>query len=210
MKRDYLTKSKATVLAGLSGGLDSTAMVYNMLTRTHEHELIHIHHIVMKGWTEKNKHAGEHLAVDNIFEYLKEKCFVFETSFSEVYYDYHAFDMAQYYFMLGSLAATLPRVHSVALGRTLSEPDLEYCPPVFRHIPTESGRKIFYHVLETWPLHREGIDDIKIVFPVDRYTKSELKEIIPDELWELTCSCRMPKIKNKTISKCGSCTKCKG
>ncbi|MFT7286885.1 MAG: hypothetical protein ACI87W_000994 [Halieaceae bacterium] len=100
----------------LSGGLDSVAMIYLMLK--HENGLpLHVHHVHLHGWESDTKSIGEAIAIRDVTNYPWELGDRFEFSESEVPYEHSAFDQTIYYFKAACLAASMPQVSRVALGR---------------------------------------------------------------------------------------------
>ncbi len=195
--------SQATVLVMLSGGLDSVAMLYKMLTETHQNEILHVHHIALESWESDYKSDGELTAAHKTMGYFKD--YRFEHSHSWINYFYPVFDQTQYYHTAGCLAACLPKVHSVAIGRTKS--DLfnftRYDP---KQEVIQDHEELFYLTAKSFCTFKSKKINSKLIFPVQNYTKTELYNCLPTELKETFWSCRRP---SNWDTICGKCSKCK-
>jgi len=82
-----LASQRATVLALFSGGLDSTAMLYKMLSETHKEESIHVSFIELAGWNNDVRGAAERKAVIDSLKYLQHD---FRFTYSTEFYSYQS------------------------------------------------------------------------------------------------------------------------
>ncbi|MFT7287771.1 MAG: 7-cyano-7-deazaguanine synthase in queuosine biosynthesis [Halieaceae bacterium] len=197
--------SNARTLVMLSGGLDSVGMLYLLLKQEHGHPL-HVHHVNLYGWESDGKPVAESLAIRDVTDYLWAQGYRFEYSESTVHYEYSAFDQSIYYFQAASLAASMPLVSRVAIGRLNEDiPDTQKSP--FRVHPTTAGIAVFNTVLEQWPLQERHVE---VVYPVEKFSKAALAAALPQDLKDLACSCRSPVIvDDNSWARCGKCTKCR-
>jgi 7-cyano-7-deazaguanine synthase in queuosine biosynthesis len=205
MQNAVIQASTARTLVMLSGGLDSVAMLYLLLKHAQGLPL-HVHHVKLYGWESETKPLAESMAIRAITDYLWEQGYRFEYSESAVRYDYSAFDQTIYYFQAACLAASMPRVTTVAVGRVKEDiPNIENTP--FRVHPTTTGHAVFRSVLSQWPLQERSAE---VVYPLEKYAKKDLPTLLPRELLELVCSCRQPIIVDDSHwEKCGKCSKCR-
>jgi len=192
---------KADTLVMLSGGLDSTAMLYKLLTTEPERKL-HVHHLSIQGWENNTKHLAEQAAVQNIIEYLADFDFVYSENAYQ--FDHRAFDQMVYYYHAACLAASDLNIKEVAIGRIKTDIEAEANQVIS---PTKAGRAIFEIVIETWPRRRGHRP--QLIFPVEELNKQELIKLLPEELFKMTCSCRKPRIVQNILEICGRCRKCR-
>jgi len=176
-------------------------MLYKLLTTEPERKL-HVHHLSIQGWENNTKHLAEQAAVQNIIEYLADFDFIYSENAYQ--FDHRAFDQMVYYYHAACLAASDLSIKEVAIGRIKTDPDLE---DERRVSPTKAGRAIFEIVIETWPTRKSHRP--KLIFPVEELNKQELIELLPEELFRMTCSCRKPRIVQNILEVCGRCRKCR-
>lgn len=197
----------SNILLMFSGGLDSTGALWELLQN--QENKIHIHHLYLLN---KEKRAeAEQLSVKNILSYLSTKQYKFKYSESYHEYPYYSyintikhnsitinqnfmFDSDIYNFIAGAICLSLPKIQTVAIGRTKSDSGLEIDQRSIR------GNKL----LELFA------PNIKKIYPVGHLTKAEVYNTIPEELRNMTWSCRTPiYIANNIVKECGQCKTCK-
>ena len=197
----------SNTLLMFSGGLDSTGALWELLQN--QENKIHIHHLYLLN---KEKRAeAEQLSVKNILSYLSTKHYKFKYSESYHEYPYYSyintinhnsitinqnfmFDSDIYNFIAGAICLSLPKIQTVAIGRTKSDSGLEIDQRSIR------GNKL----LELFA------PNIKKIYPVGHLTKAEVYNTIPEELRNMTWSCRTPiYIANNIVKECGQCKTCK-
>ncbi len=200
--------SKATILVMLSGGLDSTAMLYKMLSEAHGKEYLHVLFLELLGWESDIKPVAERMAVEKILMYLK-KDFQFDHSMDFHSYGSFAFDQMFYYFSAALTAKSMKNVHSVAIGRT--KEDVALFNQTTRHKNViETAENIFYETVNgnsamSFTKGEQEHREIKLIFPVEEFTKKELFNLLPLALKDSFCSCRRP---DDMFQLCGKCSKC--
>jgi 7-cyano-7-deazaguanine synthase in queuosine biosynthesis len=190
-----------------SGGLDSTGALWQLL-QNKEYK-VHIHHLYLLN---KQKRAeAEQQSVKNIISYLS-KSYVFK--YSESYHEYPFYsyidtinmeteevkvtqnfipDSDIYNFIAGTICLSLPTIKKVAVGRTKSD----------------SGSDTADRTIRANKLLQLFAPNVQKIYPVGHLTKSEIYNILPEELRNMTWSCRNPISLNENTSKeCGKCRTC--
>lgn len=196
----------SNILLMFSGGLDSTGALWQLLQN--KENKVHIHHLYL---VNKEKRAeAEQLAVKNILSYIsKQYRFIYSESYHEYpYYSYLStandgsiilnqnfiFDSDLYNFIAGTICTSLPSIKKVAIGRTKS--DLEETAIMTRAAVGTNILKIL-------------APNVEKIYPIEHMTKSEVYSIIPENLRNMTWSCRTPIYTSEnTIKECGKCKTC--
>jgi hypothetical protein len=205
------------IVALLSGGLDSTAMCWHLLTRT-DYPL-HIHHFELDYHTEQNgghRTGCERMAVRNVVAWLRDHCRPFASSESRVTlqidgFPRHPNDHLWIAFMgfnllnkgLGEVLATGRIATDCNAGGT---PRLRSAHAVFRLLSDDPS------VREWVPLGAEGRAEkvrFEWVCPIISWTKAEAMMRVPAELLGLTVTCRRPRVVEGAIIECGECRSCR-
>jgi len=198
----------SNTLLMFSGGLDSTGALWNLLKD--EQNKIHLHHLHLVNLTKRAK--PEEIAVKNILLYINKT--YRNVKYSESYHEYSAystlsqikntnnylvlnqnlmFDSDIYNFMAATICFALPNIKKIAVGRTKSDDS----PAVLeRAIRGNELLKLF-------------VPHIEKIYPVEHLTKSEIYNMLPEELRNMTWSCRTPvNADNDTFIECGKCKTC--
>jgi hypothetical protein len=104
------------------------------------------------------------------------------------------FDSDLYNFIAGTICTSLPNIKSVAIGRTKSDSE---------EISTMTRATIGTSILKLLA------PNVKKIYPVVHLTKTEIYNILPKELRDMTWSCRTPVYIDEKITKeCGKCKTC--
>lgn len=178
---------KPNTLIMFSGGLDSTGVLYKLINSKEE---LLVHHLYLSN--KENRGEAESIAVKNIIEYMRK---IREFSYTESYHEYPAYngnfmwDSDIYNFVAGTICLSLKSIKEVAIGRTKSDSGLDR---------SQRGTKIL-NILSP---------NVKKIFPVGDMTKKEIYEMLPEDLRELTWSCRKPIYKENNIEVCKTCKTC--
>jgi 7-cyano-7-deazaguanine synthase in queuosine biosynthesis len=195
----------SNTLLMFSGGLDSTGALWQMLKN--KENKIHLHHLYLVN-REKRAEA-EQKAVNNIVSYISRSHSIkYTESYHEYpYYSYVSgidskkisinhrfmFDSDIYNFIAATICSCLPNIKTVAIGRTKSDSD----PSITER--ANRGNKL----LELF------VPNIKKIYPVGHLTKAEIYTMLPEELRNITWSCRTPiNIDENTFKECGKCKTC--
>jgi 7-cyano-7-deazaguanine synthase in queuosine biosynthesis len=191
----------------LSGGLDSTGALWQLLQNA-EHK-VHIHHLYLLN---KQKRAEvEQRAVKNILEYMSK---FYKFRYSESYHEYPFYsyidninteteevtvtqkfivDSDIYNFIAGAICLSLPTIKKIAIGRTKSD----------------SGSYMEDRVIRANKMLELFAPNIQKMYPVGHLTKDEIYKMLPKELRDMTWSCRNPiNIDENTSKECGKCKTC--
>jgi 7-cyano-7-deazaguanine synthase in queuosine biosynthesis len=186
-----------TILAMLSGGLDSTFMVHHLLTDPQyaEYEL-HVHHINLGNI--ENRKLAEKIAVDNILSYFninnyKKFTYSESTVEFEAYNNGFMWDIEPTSFMSGYIASRDTSITKVAIGATSGE---------LKNRDLVSNRETADKIFSAYSTNANKI------YPVSHLTKIQIYNIIPTELRNLTWSCRIPKYISDIPERCGDCKPC--
>lgn len=181
-----------SALLMLSGGLDSVALLVNILQETNQ--TLHAHHIEIQNF--ENRRQAENDALHRILAYCREhyRPFSFTTSVSEF-----PLGLGGGYDLTLALF-TAARVHT-ALARVV---DIVYTGHV---APSEAeileGAAVFnacYISKRFKPLWLRPLAHLK---------KADVYRSIPRELAEMTWSCRKPVNDDKAYKPCGNCHACR-
>jgi len=186
-----------TILAMLSGGLDSTFMVYHLLTDPQYSEYkLHVHHINLGNI--ENRKLAEKIAVDNILSYFNNNSYK-KFTYSESTIEFEAYnnnfmwDIEPTSFISGYIASRDLSVTKVAIGVTSGE---------LKNRDLISNRETSDKIFSAYSTNAEKI------YPISYLTKQQIYSIIPIDLRNLTWSCRTPKYTNHIPERCGECKPC--
>ena len=192
-------------LVMFSGGVDSTYLLWKLLTETDHH--IHAHHISMRTAAE-NRWEMEGQATTHIWTELL-KIRPFDVSSSVLDLDtlpYTGWDSdAQLY--IGARVAAAIKADNVQLMLGITANDAKR-PVIMNRVK----RNVLGNL---WTALRESIDDEQrgrinpeVAFPIKDMTKRQIVEHLPTNLRQLTWSCRLPvKVQGMTVP-CGTCLPC--
>ena len=173
-----------------SGGLDSTGAFWQLMQ---DKQNIHVHHMNLKNVEQRS--IAESKSTADIVNYMKN---IGSFTYSESIHEYPSYkgnfmwdgDIAS--FMAGSICTSMSSIKKVAFGRTATDD-----ANASTHVRVERANKIFSAMCQA----------VKI-YPVQHLTKLEIYEMLPNELRELTWSCRTPIYKDDKILPCKHCITC--
>lgn len=189
------------ILALMSGGLDSTGMVWKLLS---EGETLHIHHVDLYTENRVDITRAEKDAVSKIVQELR-KDFRFKFTTSKV--DLSGLNgkvvdivscMYDAYGALSAAYALDPDLRYTAVARAATRDDLD-----LMNNPGYDERR--HRAQKAWDAFETSIP---IIFPVEDMTKAQLWDSLPDRLRYLTTSCRFPYISEGEWKACGKCPAC--
>jgi len=179
------------ILLMFSGGLDSTGVFWKLIQ---EKEELHVHHLYLVN--KENRAKAEDKAVKDIINYMKK---IRNFSYSESYHEYPCYngsflwDSDIFSFMAGGICLNLKSIEKVAIGMTKSDMNGRLSNRIKR------ANKIF----EAFGSKAQK------AYPLSNMTKKEIFEMLPEDLRNLSWSCRTPIYENDDIKKCGKCKTCK-
>jgi 7-cyano-7-deazaguanine synthase in queuosine biosynthesis len=188
-----------TTLAMFSGGLDSTAMLVELLTAGEEP--LRVHHIRMDN---RELRAGaEQAAVEGIVAYCRAHYRAFR--YSESGLDFRGLeaipiDYLSIAFVACQVAIDTPGCARIALAALEHDTDI-----VNR---SARQRRVFDAMYDCYRARKLGEPEVEWIYPVYRQTKRELAQSLPRELLERTWSCRRPVAAEGKFRACGTCKAC--
>lgn len=191
----------------LSGGLDSTGALWQLLQN--KEQKVHIHHLYLLN--KQNRAEAEQRSVKNILLYLSK---LYKFKYSESYHEYPFYSYIEninteteevkvtqnfipdsdiYNFIAGTICLSLPTIKKVAVGRTKSD----------------YGSDTEERTIRANKLLQLFAPNVQKIYPVGHLTKTEIYNMLPEELRNMTWSCRNPINLNENTSKeCGKCKTC--
>lgn len=182
-----------------SGGLDSTAMLVQLLVASEEP--LRVHHIRMEN---REMRAGaEQAAVQSIVAWCRSRYRPFQ--YSESALDFRALeaipiDYLCIAFVACQVAIDTPGCTRIAVGALAADTDIEN--------RSARQRRVFEEMYACYRARKLGEPAVEWTYPVYRRTKAELAAALPPALVELTWSCRRPVSVAGKFQPCGACKAC--
>ena len=189
-----------TTLAMFSGGLDSTAMLVQLLEESSAD--LRVHHIRMSN--REQRAAAEQAAVERIVTWCKSRYRPFR--YSESALDFTGLeaipiDYLCIAFVACQVAIDTPGCNRIAVASLARDTDIEN--------RSARQRRVFDTLYECYRARKLGEPEVQWIYPVYQSTKAELAARLPRELVELTWSCRRPvRESNGGFRPCGACKAC--
>lgn len=179
-----------------SGGLDSTAMLVKLLAQSRDELRVHHIHMVNR----EGRDRAEHRAVEAIVAYLRQRYRPFR--YSESALDFASLeavpiDYLSIAFVACQVAIDTPGCTRIAVGALASDTD----------IANRSARqkRVFEVLYECYRARKLGEPRVEWIFPVFETPKAELADALPQELLDLTWSCRRPVDGLRPCMTCKAC-----
>jgi 7-cyano-7-deazaguanine synthase in queuosine biosynthesis len=192
---DELSKNGKATLVLLSGGVDSTAMLYKYLTETSKK--IHVHHIAIDGQY-GNRSGVEFEHVTRIVNWLRANTRDFEFSYSSIEMNgvYNTTTHVMYA-MMAALKCISDGIPVVASGRIATD-------------KTIMGEHSFHMAKQIFAAATQNMMQAppEWVIPLEHMCKRDIIRSIPRELFALTWSCQYPVSKGDTHHECRKCIGC--
>ena len=166
-----------------SGGLDSTAMLVRLLTNGNDE--LRVHHIRMVN--REGRDGAEQAAVESILAYCRAHYRPFRYSESALDFSGLAaipIDYLSIAFVACQVAIDTPGCNRIAVGALAADTD----------IANRSARqkRVFEEMYACYRARKLGEPHVEWIFPVYHTPKAELAGALPQELLDLTWSCRRP------------------
>jgi 7-cyano-7-deazaguanine synthase in queuosine biosynthesis len=183
-----------------SGGLDSTAMLVKLLAETTDE--LRVHHIRMVN--KEGRERAEQRAVEAIVAYCRRHYRPFRYSESALEFaelEAIPIDYLSIAFVACQVAIDTPGCTRVAVGALEADTDI-----VNR---TARQRRVFDAMYECYRARKLGEPQLEWIFPVYHAAKAELAAALPQELLDLTWSCRRPVETADGFRPCLACKACK-
>ena len=196
------TIAKPIIVSMFSGGLDSTGSLWKLLSSDeYKNFHIHVHHINILNVESREK--AEFKAVMKMLNSLNNNGFKF--SFSQGIQDFRylhqigfPMDMDICAFVAGQMVRCIPNIQHIAMGRTISdmaEGGLDFSNRM------ERAQRIFKNSID-------GVSNPSYIFPVVKYSKKEVFDMLPDYLKNGFWTCRSPGEKDGKFHPCDICHSC--
>ena len=185
-----------------SGGLDSTAVLYRLLTETEDD--LRVHHIRMQN--REGRADAEQAAVESIVEWCGRHLRGFR--FSQSGLDFSTLEAIPIDFISVAYVACqvaidtqgCNRIAVVTLARDLDEMKRSAC---------EAQRRVFAAMYDCYRARKLGAPAIEWLYPVYSFSKPQIASLLGPELCSLTWSCRLPVNTPVGRQSCGNCKPCR-
>lgn len=172
-----------TTLVMFSGGIDSTAMLVKLLAESPDE--LRVHHIRMVNKEDRDR--AERRAAETIVAYCRARYRPFR--YSESALDFSGLeaipiDYLSIAFVACQVAIDTPGCSRIAIGALAADTD----------IANRSARqkRVFDVMYECYRARKLGEPRVDWIYPVYDTPKAELAAALPQELLDLTWSCRRP------------------
>jgi len=188
-----------TTLVMFSGGLDSTAMLVQLLTQSREE--LRVHHVRMEN--REQRAAAEQSAVERIVAWCASRYRPFRYSQSALdFRDLEAIpiDYLCIAFVACQVAIDTPGCNRIAVAALARDTDIEN--------RSARQRRVFETLYECYRARKLGEPRVEWIYPVYGAAKPELATSLPRELLEMTWSCRRPVREADGWRPCGACKAC--
>jgi 7-cyano-7-deazaguanine synthase in queuosine biosynthesis len=172
-----------STLVMFSGGLDSTAMLVKLLAESAD--ALHVHHIRMIN--KEKRDLAEQRAVEGILAYCRAHYRPFRYSESALEFtalEAIPIDYLSIAFVACQVAIDTPGCTRVAVGALAADTDIEN--------RAARQRRVFEVMYECYRARKLGAPHVEWIYPVFRTPKAELAAALPQQLLELSWSCRRP------------------
>jgi 7-cyano-7-deazaguanine synthase in queuosine biosynthesis len=176
-----------TTLVMFSGGLDSTAMLVKLLAEPREEmrDELRVHHIRMVN--REGRDRAESRAVESIIAYCRTHYRAFRTSesvldFAEL--EAIPIDYLSIAFVACQVAIETPGCDRIAVAALSTDTDIAN--------RSARQRRVFDAMYECYRARKLGEPRVEWLYPVYDTPKAELAAALPQELLDLTWSCRRP------------------
>ena len=182
-----------------SGGLDSTAMLVQLLAQ--DAQPLRVHHIHMEN--AEGRAGAERRAAQAIVAWCRARYRPFQYSESGLDFrglDAIPIDYLAIAFVACQVAIDTPGCDRVAVGSLARDTDIEN--------RSARQRRVFDEMYACYRARKLGEPSVQWLYPVYRKTKQELAEALAPELRALTWSCRTPVAEGSRYRPCGACKAC--
>lgn len=203
MLLDYET-SKFKGIIPLSGGIDSTALLYRILKGNPHHNYL-VYRVNMVHGTSGHRTTQEAQATEAIVKWLYEKGFK-NFCFKRLSIDYASLGMTPPVWdseVINFFGAMIIQAHTeieIFYDGAIKD---DFVDPDFQNRLNKIADILYLHT-------QKSKETLKIEFPIRNLSKYEVIKSLPEELLQLTWSCRYPKIVAPwTFGRCHECPQCK-
>lgn len=191
-----------TTLVMFSGGLDSTAALYKLLTGSADE--LHVHHVHLVN--RDGRARAERDAVQAVLAWCRAHCRPF--AYSESTLDFDALqaipiDYLSIAFAACQVAIDVARCDRIAIGVLAADLD-----EVKRKV-SEQQRRVFEAMYACYRARKLGEPVIEWIYPVYDLSKAQVAASLPPELRAVAWSCRRPVAIEGGYRVCGDCKPCR-
>lgn len=182
-----------------SGGMDSTAMLVKLLAQSKDE--LRVHHIRMVN--REGRAEAERAAVEAILAWCRRRYRAFR--YSESGLDFTGLeaipiDYLSIAYVACQVAIDTPGCERIAVASLSRDTDI-----VNR---SRRQREVFDVMYACYRARKLGEPKVEWIYPVYDCSKSQVAELLPPELMDLTWSCRRPVEKPGGWAPCGTCKAC--
>lgn len=203
MLLDY-ESSKFEGIIPLSGGIDSTALLYRILKENPQHNYL-VYRVNMVHGTSGHRTTQEAQATEAIVKWLYENGLK-NFCFKRLSIDYASLGMTPPVWdseVINFFGAMIIQAHpeiKVFYDGAIKD---DFKDPDFQNRLNKIADILYLHT-------QKSKETLKIEFPIRNLLKYEVIQSIPEDLLKLTWSCRYPKIVAPwTFGRCHECPQCK-
>ena len=191
-----------TTLVMFSGGLDSTAALYKLLTQSEDE--LHVHHVHLRN--RDGRERAERDAVAAVLDWCRANCRAFSTSESAL--DFEALqaipiDYLSVAFAACQVAIDVPHCNRIAVGILAADLD-----EVKRKV-SERQRRVFEAMYACYRERKLGEPVVEWLYPVYELSKAQVAQSLPAALRAVAWSCRRPVATDSGYRVCGLCKPCR-
>jgi len=191
-----------TTLVMFSGGLDSTAALYKLLTESADE--LHVHHVHLVN--RDGRASAERDAVQAVLAWCRANCRPF--GYSESTLDFAALqaipiDYLAIAYAACQVAIDIPRCKRIAVGVLAVDLD-----EIKRKV-SEQQRRVFEAMYACYRARKLGEPVVEWIYPVYQLSKAQVAAALPPELRAVAWSCRRPVAIEGGYRICGECKPCR-
>jgi 7-cyano-7-deazaguanine synthase in queuosine biosynthesis len=187
-----------------SGGIDSTGMLYKLLTDQKYNEYdVHAHFILMVN--KQNRYTCESKAVESLLLWFRNNCKKFEFTRNTM----------DFSFFMNKFPLDMDVMNFVC-SQIIINTDFEYEYVCVGQTKTDLLQENMQHKIMHYQLIQKLLDTmlarynktVKKIYPLQDITKKQVWDMMPIELRKNTWSCRTPILKDNVYTVCGNCKAC--
>ena len=191
-----------TTLVMFSGGLDSTAMLYRLLTQTDQD--LRVHHLRMVN--REGRAQAEQEATEAVVAWCRANCRPFRYSESGIDFadlDTVPIDYLTVAFVACQVVIDTPGCNRIAVGTLHADLD-----EVKRKVSV-AQRTVFEAMYACYRARKVGEPVVEWIYPVYEMTKAQVAASLPPALRDASWSCRRPVKAGAGYRICGECKPCR-
>ena len=191
-----------TTLLMFSGGLDSTAALYKLLTGSDD--ALRVHHVHMIN--REGRARAERDASSAVIEWCRGNCRPFQYSESTIdFAELQAIpiDYVTVAYAACQVAIDTPGCDRIAVGTLGADLD-----EIKRKV-SASQRRVFDAMYACYREKKLGTPDLQWIYPVYEMSKTQVVASLPEALRAVAWSCRRPVATGDGYRICGECKPCR-